>query len=164
MVESLVQNDFEITLQHVMRRMRTMNSHVEIVTLLDAEGNVARSNYGDVVRRADKLANALGGLGVRPGDRVATFAWNTQQHLEAYLAVPCMGAVLHTLNIRLSDEQLAYIVNHAKDRVIIVDGSLLAQLEKVLPAIGGAEHSIVIRDADPTAPPSAHRDEEPIHG
>jgi fatty-acyl-CoA synthase len=162
MVESLVQNDFEITLQHVMRRMRTMNSHVEIVTLLDAEGNAARSTYGDVVRRADKLANALRGLGVRPGDRVATFAWNTQQHLEAYLAVPCMGAVLHTLNIRLSDEQLAYIVNHAKDRVIIVDGSLLAQIEKVLPAIGGVEHFIVIGDADTAALPSVHRYEELI--
>ncbi|SCX08128.1 long-chain fatty acid--CoA ligase [Mycolicibacterium fluoranthenivorans] len=146
MVESLVQNDFEINLQHVMRRMRTMNAHVEIITLLDAEGTVARSTYGEVVRRADKLANALQSLGVGKGDRVATFAWNTQQHLEIYLAVPCMGAVLHTLNIRLTDDQLIYIINHARDRVIIVDETLLAQIERILPSIGGVEHFIVIGD------------------
>lgn len=144
MVQSLVQNDFELTLQHVMRRMRTMNSGVEVVTMLDAEGSVARTTYGEVVRRADRLANALQAIGIRPGDRVATFAWNNQQHLEAYLAVPCMGAVLHTLNIRLSDEQLAYVINHAQDRVIIVDDSLLPQLERILPAIDVVEQFIVI--------------------
>jgi fatty-acyl-CoA synthase len=160
MVESLVQNDFDITLQHVMRRMRTMNAHVEVVTLLDADGNTARSTFGDVVRRADKLANALHRLGIRPGDRVATFAWNTQQHLEAYLAVPCMGAVLHTLNIRLSDEQLAYIINHAQDRVIIVDESLLAQVEKIVPAIGGVEHFIVIGDASGSTLPNVRAYDE----
>jgi fatty-acyl-CoA synthase len=162
MMESLVQNDFEITLQHVMRRMRTMNSHVEVVTLLDAGGNTTRTTYGDVVRRADKLANALHGLGVRAGDRVATFAWNTQQHLEAYLAVPCMGAVLHTVNIRLSDEQLGYVVNHAEDRVIIVDDSLVPQIEKVLPAIGGVEHFIVIGDGSSGRLPNVLRYEELI--
>ena len=70
--------------------------------------------------RADRLAAALAGLGVEPGDRVATFMWNSREHLEAYLAVPCMGAVLHTLNVRLFAEQLTYIVNHAEDRVIVV--------------------------------------------
>lgn len=144
MVQSLVQNDFELTIQHVMRRMRTMHSGVELVTMLDAEGSVARTTYGEVVRRADRLANALHAIGIRPGDRVATFAWNNQQHLEAYLAVPCMGAVLHTLNIRLSDEQLAYVINHARDRVIIVDDSLRPQLERILPAIDGVEQFIVV--------------------
>lgn len=147
MVESLVQNDFEITLQHVMRRMRTMNAHVEVVTLVDGDGTVTRSTYGEVVRRADKLANALQRLGIGAGDRVATFAWNTQQHLETYLAVPCMGAVLHTLNIRLADEQLAYIINHAQDRVVIVDDTLIPQIERILPSITGVEHFIVIGDA-----------------
>lgn len=148
MLQSLVQNDFEITLQHIMRRMRTMNSRAEVVTLLDADGIVARATYGEVVHRADKLANALHGLGVVPGDRVATFAWNTQQHLEAYLAVPCMGAVLHTLNVRLTDDQLVYIINHARDRVILVDDSLLPRLEKIIASIGGVEHFIVIGNAD----------------
>jgi len=146
MVESLVQNDFEITLQHVMRRMRTMNAHVEVVTLIDGEGTVSRSTYGDVVRRADKLANALYRLGIRDGDRVATFAWNTQQHLEIYLAVPCMGAVLHTLNIRLTDEQLVYIINHAEDRVLIVDETLVPQVERILTRIPAIEHFVVIGD------------------
>ncbi|MFV8318731.1 long-chain fatty acid--CoA ligase [Mycobacterium sp. 23] len=144
MVQSLVQNDFELTIQHVMRRMRTMNAGVEVVTMLDAEGSLARATYGEVVRRADRLANALHAFGIRPGDRVATFAWNNQQHLEAYLAVPCMGAVLHTLNIRLSDEQLVYVINHAQDRVIIADDSLLPQLERILPAIDVVEQFIVI--------------------
>ncbi|AMO08337.1 MULTISPECIES: long-chain fatty acid--CoA ligase [Mycobacteriaceae] len=147
MVESLVQNDFEITLQHVMRRMRTMNAHVEVVTLIDDEGTVSRSTYGNVVRRADKLANALHRLGIREGDRVATFAWNTQQHLEIYLAVPCMGAVLHTLNIRLTDEQLVYIINHAEDRVLIVDETLVPQVERILSRIPAIEHFVVIGDA-----------------
>ena len=71
--------------------------------------------------RADQLAAALTRLGVKEGDRVGTFLWNNQTHMEAYLAIPCMGAVLHTLNIRLFPEQLAYVINHAEDRVIIVD-------------------------------------------
>ncbi len=163
MIQSLVQNDFDITLKHVMKRMRGMNSRSEVVTLLDAEGTVARATYGDVIRRADRLAGALHSLGIRPGDRVATFAWNTQQHLEAYLAIPCMGAVLHTLNIRLSDDQLAYIVNHAQDRVVIVDESLLPQIERIFPAIGAVEHFIVIGDASSTSClPGAHRYEDLI--
>ena len=71
---------------------------------------------------------------MKQGDRVATFAWNTQRHLEAYLAVPCMGAVLHTLNIRLFAEQLAYIVNHAEDSVILVDGELVEPLAELAPS------------------------------
>ena len=67
----------------------------------------------------------LAGLGVRQGDRVGTFAWNNQRHFELYFAVPCTGAVLHTLNIRLFEEQLTYIVNHAEDKVIFVDESLV---------------------------------------
>ncbi|OPX10278.1 long-chain fatty acid--CoA ligase [Mycobacterium sp. AT1] len=162
-MQSLVQDDFDITLHHVMRRMRGMNSYAEVVTLLDADGLVVRSTFGDVVRRADKLAAALHALGVRVGDRVATLAWNTQEHLEAYLAVPCMGAVLHTLNIRLSDDQLAYVVNHAKDRVLIVDESLLPQIQRILPTIGCVEHFIVIGGEDGASRlPGARRYEDVI--
>ena len=81
--------------------------------------------------RAEKLAAALTRLGVQRGDRVGTFCWNNQGHLEAYLAIPSMGAVLHTLNIRLLAEQLAYVINHAEDRVIIVDASLIPLLAAV---------------------------------
>ncbi len=82
-----------------------------------------------------RLANALEKLGVQRGDRVATFAWNNARHLELYFAVPCMGAVLHPLNLRLPGDQLAYIVNHADDQVLFVDPPLLPAVEKLAPAL-----------------------------
>src|SRR5262249_36000134 len=91
----------------------------EVVTA--GEAGVRRTPFAEVAGRVARLAAALRRLGIRPGDRVATFGWNTQEHLEAYLAVPSMGAVLHTLNIRLFPEQLTYVANHAEDRVILVD-------------------------------------------
>jgi fatty-acyl-CoA synthase len=93
---------------------------------------VEEATFFQIARRAEQLAAALEKLGVGSGDRVATFMWNNQAHMEAYFAVPSMGAVLHTLNIRLSPEQLAYIINHAEDRVIIVDASLAGLFARVL--------------------------------
>jgi fatty-acyl-CoA synthase len=122
MLEGLMQHDYPLTLQLVLRRMRTMNGEGEVVTLTESEPE--RMTYARVGERVDGLAHALTALGVKPGDRVATFSWNTQRHLEAYLAVPCMGAVLHTLNIRLFPEQLQYIVNHAGDTLLFLDPSL----------------------------------------
>jgi fatty-acyl-CoA synthase len=86
----------------------------------------------------------LGRLGIEPGDRVGTFAWNNQRHFELYMAVPCVGAVLHTLNIRLFAEQLTYIVNHAEDKVIFVDDSLVPLLEKLAPSFEGVRHYILM--------------------
>src|SRR5918912_4540443 len=85
---------------------------------------VERSTYGEVVARARRLASSLERLGVNRGGRVATCGWNSRRHLELYLAVPSMGAVLHTLNIRLFEEDLRYIVDHADDRVVFLDASL----------------------------------------
>jgi fatty-acyl-CoA synthase len=102
------------------------------------------------VARADLLASALARLGIRPGDRVGTFMWNSQEHLEAYFAVPSMGAVLHTLNIRLFPEQLTYVINHAEDRVVIVDDSLVPLLAKVAADLQTIEHFIVVGDGDAT--------------
>jgi fatty-acyl-CoA synthase len=104
---------------------------------------VSEANFFQISKRAEQLAAALAKLGIARGDRVATFMWNNQTHLEAYLAVPSMGAVLHTLNIRLFPEQLAYIISHAEDRVIIVDHSLVPQLAKVRDQIPCVEHFIV---------------------
>ena len=104
---------------------------------------VEEATFFQVSKRAEQLAAALVQLGVAPGDRVASFMWNNQAHLECYIAVPCMGAVLHTLNIRLFPEQLAYIINHAEDRVIIVDSSLVPLLAKVRDQIPTVEHIIV---------------------
>ncbi len=92
---------------------------------------VEEATFAQIARRAEQLAKALEKLGIERGDRVATFMWNNQAHMEVYLAVPSMGAVLHTLNIRLFPEQLAYIINHAEDRVIIVDASLVPLLARV---------------------------------
>src|SRR2546421_413835 len=91
----------------------------------------ASASFDPPRERARRLISGLRALGVQPGERVATFSWNHQQHVEAYLGVPAMGAVLHTLNIRLFDKDLAYIVEHAQDRVVIVDRSLLPAWEKV---------------------------------
>jgi fatty-acyl-CoA synthase len=93
---------------------------VEVVTR-SVEGPIRRSSYGQVARRAKKLANALQRLGVEPGDRVATLAWNSDRHLELYFAVSGMGAILHTINPRLSLEQLKYVVDHAEDVVVFFD-------------------------------------------
>src|SRR3954465_9660749 len=107
---------------------------------------VERSTYGEVVRRARRVASSLERLGVKPGDRVATFGWNSRRHLELYLALPSMGAVMHTLNIRLFEEELRYIVGHAKDRVIFLDASLA----DVMPRFEGVEHEGLMPDADGT--------------
>src|SRR5688500_15058925 len=108
MLEGLMQHDHPLTLQHVLERMRGMNGDGEVVTLV-GEGEKTRASYAEVGDRVDRLCAGLKQLGVGDGDRVATFAWNTQRHLEAYMAAPCMGAVLHTLNIRLFPEQLVYV-------------------------------------------------------
>src|SRR5581483_2780540 len=102
------------------------------------------ATFRTVAARARRLAAALARLGVAPGDRVATFCWNGQEHLEAYLAVPAMGSVLHTRNIRLFPEQLAYIATHAADRVLLGDDALAPALA----GMSSVEHVIVIGDGD----------------
>ncbi len=139
----LMQDDFPLTLHHVRRRMRDCHPQAEVVTLGEA-GAVERAGFGEISQRVDRLARALGKLGVTQGERIATFAWNNQRHFELYLAIPCVGAVLHTLNIRLFDEQLTYIVNHAEDRVIFVDCSLVPLLERLAPSFEHVEHYVVM--------------------
>src|SRR6202043_518066 len=99
-------------------------------------------------------------LGVEQGDCVGTFAWNNQRHFELYFAAPCTGAVLHTLNIRLFEEQLAYIVNHAEDKLIFVDDSLVALLEKLAPSFDTVAHFVVMGDGDAGTLPNALRYED----
>jgi len=110
------------------------------------EGGDRISTYAEVGDRVDQLAKALTKLGVEREDRVGTFCWNSQEHLEA--AISSMGAVMHTLNIRLFPEQLAFIVNHAKDKVIIVDDSLAPVLGEVANLLETVEHIIVVGDGD----------------
>ncbi len=111
-----------------------------------------RATYAQVGARAAQLANALRKLGIDADQRVATYQWNDQEHFEAYLAVPAMGAVLHTLNVRLFSEQVAYIANHAEDKVVIVDPSLIEPLSQVLGGLETVEHVLVTgEDTDASA-------------
>ncbi|HET9858689.1 MAG TPA: fatty acid--CoA ligase [Nocardioidaceae bacterium] len=133
--------DYPLTIGGILRHGTTVHADSEVVT---ATGDGMRSmSYADLGRRAAKLANALRGLGITGDQRVGTFQWNNTEHLEAYLAVPSMGAVLHTLNIRLFPEQLTYIANHAEDRVVIVDAALVDLLAKVLPTFDTVTHVLV---------------------
>lgn len=122
----------------------------EVVSRL-ADGRVHRYTYADFGRRAQQLMHALDLLGLERGDRVATLAWNGYRHLEAYWAVPCGGRVLHTLNVRLSPDDLAYIVRHADDRAVLVDADLLPLLEQVHArgGLAGVTHVVVLADEVP---------------
>lgn len=133
--------DSQLTIAEVLKHGTTVHGDAEVVTAT-ADG-VRRATYAEVGARAAQLAHALRGLGITGDERVATFQWNNQEHLEAYLAVPGMGAVLHTLNIRLFPEQLVYIANHAEDRVVIVDDSLVGLLSPHLPAFETVTHVLV---------------------
>src|SRR3954467_6771334 len=134
--------DTPLLVRHIAERAAAVFGDREIVSR-PADG-VERSTYAEVVERARRVASALAELGVEPGDRVATFGWNSLRHLELYLAVPSMGAVLHTLNIRLFEEDLRYIVDHAEDKVIFLDASLAESM----PSFDGVEHEIVMPDCD----------------
>ena len=133
--------DYPLLVRHIAQRAGQVFADREIVSR--TSDGVERTTYAQVVERAHRLASALAQLGIRPGDRVATFGWNSMRHLELYLAVPSMGAVLHTLNIRLSEDDLRYIVGHAEDRVIFLDASLAG----TMPRFDGVEHEVLMPDA-----------------
>jgi fatty-acyl-CoA synthase len=111
------------------------------------------SSYEQIARNAARLASGLAGLGINSGDRVGTFSWNNTAHMEAYLAIPSMGAIMHTVNIRLSAEHIAYIINHAEDRIIILDASLQAVFAPVVPLLNTVEHILLVGDQDDSALP-----------
>jgi fatty-acyl-CoA synthase len=160
MLEGLMQNDFQLTLNHVLDRARRLNHGAEVISVRGDGGGPDRISYLGLSERVDRLARALQKLGVERGDRVATFAWNNQRHFELYLGVPCTGAVLHTLNVRLFEEQLTYIVNHAEDRVIFVDDSLVPILARLAPTFETVEHFVILGDGDAGELPGALRYEE----
>ncbi|HZA17084.1 MAG TPA: AMP-binding protein, partial [Pseudonocardiaceae bacterium] len=138
--------DVPLTVGMIMRHGSTVHGDSEVVTWTG--DGARRASYAEVGRRAAQLAGALRGLGVTDDQRVATFQWNNQEHLEAYLAVPSMGAVIHTLNLRLVPDQVAWIANHAQDHLVIVDGSLVALLARALPEMNTIRHVIVVGAAD----------------
>src|SRR5262249_25001871 len=105
-----------------------------------------RRSYSEYCRRTHRLGHALAKLGVEPGDRVGTLCWNTSRHLELYFGVPCAGAVLHTLNLRLPAGQLRYIITHAEDRLLFVDASLASILEPIRAELPCVRQFVILRD------------------
>ena len=114
---------------------------------VEEPGKVITTNYREIRDRAALCALALRRLGIKPGDRVASLAWNTYRHIECWYAVPGIGAVLHTLNPRLFDKELDYIVNHAQDRIIMADISFVDILERILPHLPSVEYVVYLTDA-----------------
>ena len=148
MIRSTMQ-EFPLTIGAIMRHATAVYGASECVTWTGA--GARRVTYAEVAANAGRLAGALARLGIGPNDPVATFCWNNQEHLEAYFGVPAMGAVLHTLNIRLPGGQLAQIVNHAADRIIIVDDSLVPLLAKIAGELPTVEAFIVNGTGDVSA-------------
>ena len=142
--------DYPLTITTILRYGTTAFGDKEVVTCAGEEPPRRRS-YADVGMRSARLANALRALGVDADQRVGTFMWNNAEHLEAYLAIPSMGAVLHTLNLRLAADQVGYIATHAGDYAVIVDSSLIPLFAKVLPMAETIKHVIVSGPADEAA-------------
>ena len=147
-----------LTLDHIFERMRTVYADGQVIS------PERRTTYGELSERILRLARALvDDLGVRPGDRVATFATNTARHFELYWAVPLVGAVLHTVNIRLHPEQIAYICNHAEDRVLFFDGALAAQVGELAPELATVKDYVALGAAADGAP-GGTRDHDALVG
>jgi fatty-acyl-CoA synthase len=135
--------DVQLTIDLIVDRAERWMADAEVVSRRP-DKQVTRTTYGTVMMRARRLARALIGAGIQRGDRVATLMWNHSEHLEAYFGVPLAGAVTHTLNLRLHPDEIAYIANDARDRIVIVDDVLLPLLDKVIAAGGKFERVIVV--------------------
>ena len=138
--------DVPVNLAHVLEHAARFHSEVEVVSRQVEDDTLHRYTYADAYRRAKQLANALQRLGATKGDRIATLAWNTFRHLEAWYAITGQGAICHTVNPRLFEQQIEYIVNHAEDKVILVDITFVPLLEKLQANLGSVEHFIVLTD------------------
>jgi acyl-CoA synthetase (AMP-forming)/AMP-acid ligase II len=153
--------DYPLTIDRILEHGARLYPHKQVRTKLP-HGSMHQYTYADFYRRVKRLGNLLAGLGVEVGDRVGTFAWNNYQHLELYFGVPCAGAVCHTLNIRLAPDQLAYIINHAEDKVIFVDGTLLPLFERLAGQIDGVKQ-IVLFNVAPNGHPGVTTKFSNIH-
>src|SRR5271167_4245373 len=138
--------DFPLTIAAIMRHGCGVHGARTVTTATSA--GYRRTSYREVGQQAAQLANALRRIGVTGDQRVATFMWNNAEHLATYLAVPSMGAVLHTLNIRLFPEQVAYVANEAEDQVVLVDMSLAELLGPILPSLDTVHTVIAVGDQD----------------
>jgi fatty-acyl-CoA synthase len=159
-VKGLMQ-DYQLTLPAILKRAEDLYGKKEIVSRTP-DKSFHRYTYADFVRRSKKLAVALGKLGLEKSDRVVTLAWNTHQHLEAYFGVPSANLILHTLNPRLSPNDLAYIINHAEDKVLLIDETLVELLDNIEDEVD-LEH-IFVFSADGSAPEGLESYEDLLEG
>ncbi|MGH7268092.1 MAG: AMP-binding protein, partial [Candidatus Rokuibacteriota bacterium] len=143
--------DYPLTLTHFFERSRRLFARKPLATRVPGRP-LFRYTYADFAERTARLAGVLAGLGVGKGDRVGTFAWNSHRHLELYWAAPLSGAVLHTVNVRLSAPDRAYIINHAGDAVLFVDASLWPLVAEVRGALRMVRHVVVMPDGAAPVP------------
>lgn len=139
--------DYELTVGSILRHAARFHGDRVIASRMRS-GGIHRYTYRELYKRCGRLCNALEALGIREGDRVGTIAGNSFRHLEAYFAVPSMGAVVHTINPRLFPEQIEYIINHAEDKILLVEPEYLKLVEKLQPTIPSVKKIIVLADAD----------------
>jgi acyl-CoA synthetase (AMP-forming)/AMP-acid ligase II len=154
--------EYPLTLTPLFERSRRLFAAKRLATRIPG-GGLFRYTYADFADRTARLAGALARLGIGRGERVGTFAWNSHRHLELYWAAPLSGAVLHTVNIRLSPSDLVYIINHAGDAVLFVDASLWPVIESIRAQLTTVRHFVLMDDgagADPPAPAGAHAYEQ----
>ncbi|MBI4011186.1 MAG: long-chain fatty acid--CoA ligase [Candidatus Rokubacteria bacterium] len=152
--------DYPLTLTHFFERARRLFARKPLATRVPG-GPLFRYSYAEFAERVCRLAGALAALGIGAGERVGTFAWNSHRHLELYWAAPLSGAVLHTVNIRLAPQDIAYIVNHAGDSVLFVDGSLWSVIEPIRQELRTVRHYVIMPDG-PVAPPAGVHDYEAL--
>ena len=138
--------NYPLLLKTILYRANDLFPEKEIVS--QCNNRDFRYNYADFFQRTCRLANALKELGVKKGDKVGTFAWNTHRHMELYFAIACSGAILHTINIRLFKDHLEYIINHAEDKIIFIDEDLLGHIEEIGDRIPTVEQFVIMTDHD----------------
>src|SRR5690606_12675264 len=139
--------DWPLTVDRILDHAKTNFPRREVVTR-SVEGPISRTTYGNIWRRAKQVTNALIERGIQPGDRVATLAWNTERHLEAWYGAMGMGAVLHTVNPRLFPDQIAWIINHAEDKVLFFDTTFAPIIEKIAPQLTTVRTFVAMTDRD----------------
>ncbi|MDQ0268959.1 long-chain fatty acid--CoA ligase [Cytobacillus purgationiresistens] len=135
-----------LTMTQMINRAEIFFPKKEVVSR--TESRTQRFTYKEIANRTKRLAASLEGLGVKRGDKVGTMAWNHHRHLEAYFAIPCSGAVLHTINIRLSPQHIVYIINHAKDKVLLIDADIVPLIEKCQDQLRTVEAFVIMTDDD----------------
>src|SRR5215470_2274721 len=153
--------DYPLTLTQLFERSRKLFHRKTMATRVPGHG-LQRYTYADYAERVARLAAALARLDLQKGDRVGTFAWNSHRHMEVYFAAPLMGMVLHTGNIRLPPHDLTYIINHAEDKVLIVDASLWPILEPIRKDLKTVKHVIVMKDTPTAEIPAGAMDYEAL--